>query len=421
MDNPVNEPFIQQNPAPVVGSNPPPPSSTPITTAVSDTKTPNSRPKLGKVIATLFGLLLLVGGVSVGAILVQQNQQSAQHAAGTVPDGQSSGCCSNTSQCQGWFGSASVCGSGNNGACQSGNQCVGSSNCTPTHQCTNNDCGVSNGCGQTCNGGCGTSSCGGNNQACCTGQQNACNTGFHCVQSSQTCVSDSSSSVCGALNQACCTGQQNACVSGLSCFTNPANPSNPTCVSQTNGGGGSNWSYAGNCINVTSGTVQVQTFTGPSCPTTQNPQGTATQGTGTYCPTPAQGSCQQLDVVGSGQGVCSCNTTTSTPNPTPTATPGISAVCTNVAAYDTNWNPLTQTQLDALKPGNVVRFGVIGTTTGSFDMAKFTVNGTDQPTTSLQHTLNTQNVFYFDYTIPQGVSSFAVVAQLHSVELNDWF
>lgn len=66
-------------------------------------------------------------------------------STGGVPNGQSSGCCSSTSQCQSWFGSASTC-TNLNGACSSGVQCKGG------------------GCGETCgNKPCGTVICQGTN------------------------------------------------------------------------------------------------------------------------------------------------------------------------------------------------------------------------------------------------------------------
>ncbi|HWA52238.1 MAG TPA: hypothetical protein VG895_04240 [Patescibacteria group bacterium] len=231
------------------------------------------------------------------------------------------------------------------------------------------------------------------------------------------------------------------------------------------GGSGSNWNASGSCINVTSGTVQIQRFSGPNCPTSQNNQGTQTVGTGTYCTTPAAGSCQQIDVVGSGNGVCSCaaaQTPAPTPIPTPvpqcgstcttnancangmtcsagvcrnpscitsatcvcqtpTPTPStITASCSNIQAYDTNWAPLTIAQLSQLTPGTNVNLAVTGTTTGTLDMARFTINGSLQPSVTSTKP-GDASTFYMVYTIPSGVSSFSITAEVHEASLNQWF
>lgn len=98
--------------------------------------------------------------------------------------------------------------------------------------------------------------------------------------------------------------------------------------------------------------------------------------------------------------------------PTPTLPPGVTAACGEVEAYDTNWNKLTSTQLAALDPGDVVRFVVSGTSSsGTFDKAKFTVNGTALPETSTKKPGS--DAFYVEYTIPASGTNFSVSAQVH--------
>jgi hypothetical protein len=112
-------------------------------------------------------------------------------------------------------------------------------------------------------------------------------------------------------------------------------------------------------------------------------------------------------------------TPTQTTSITPTVPSGVTASCGAVEAYDTNWNKLANSELSQLQTGDIVRFTVKGTTTnGSFDKAKFTINGT-----ALSETLSKKpgtDIFYSEYTIPTGVLSFNVTAQVHHTSLG-WF
>ena len=110
----------------------------------------------------------------------------------------------------------------------------------------------------------------------------------------------------------------------------------------------------------------------------------------------------------------------STPTPTITPTPPpIGAACLDVKAYDTNWNPLDSVDLSNLKAGDTIRYAVAGTTTqGAFDKARFTINGTLRPEVSSQKPGSDE--FFDEYTIPPGVESFTVSAQIHHTTLG-WF
>lgn len=110
---------------------------------------------------------------------------------------------------------------------------------------------------------------------------------------------------------------------------------------------------------------------------------------------------------------------TSPPEITQPPNSDISASCSGVIAYNTNWNQLTQAQLDALETGSKVRFAVSGTaSSGTFDKARFTVNETELPETTLKKPDSEE--FYVEYTIPAGVTNFTVSAQIHHSELG-WF
>lgn len=107
-----------------------------------------------------------------------------------------------------------------------------------------------------------------------------------------------------------------------------------------------------------------------------------------------------------------------TTTPTPAATP--IAQCGAIVAYNTNWEKLTSAQLTALKPGDKVRFAVEGITlSGTIDKARFNINGTQRPEVSTKKP--NSNEFYDEYTIPAGVSTFNLGAQIHHQETNNWY
>lgn len=104
------------------------------------------------------------------------------------------------------------------------------------------------------------------------------------------------------------------------------------------------------------------------------------------------------------------------PAPVP---PQVETTCLQVKAYDTQWNQLTSSELSGLEPGDVVRFAVAGiTTSGSFDKAKFTINGSLRPEVSQKKTGTDE--FYDEYPIPEDTTSFTVSAQVHHTALG-WF
>lgn len=98
-----------------------------------------------------------------------------------------------------------------------------------------------------------------------------------------------------------------------------------------------------------------------------------------------------------------------------------SANCRNITAWDTDWVSLTPSDLTLLQEGDVVRFVVAGqASSGTFDKAKFTINGTVLPETTAVRPGGT-NEFYSEYTVPAGTTSFTVSAQIHHVETDQWY
>lgn len=95
------------------------------------------------------------------------------------------------------------------------------------------------------------------------------------------------------------------------------------------------------------------------------------------------------------------------------------AQCLNLRVYDTGWNLLSSDDLKLLSSGDVVRISVAGSaTSGSFEAARFTINGElqDEVTDKKPGT----EEFYQEYEIPSGEDSFTFMAELkHSVA--GWF
>ncbi|RJR28585.1 hypothetical protein C4564_05100, partial [Candidatus Microgenomates bacterium] len=87
------------------------------------------------------------------------------------------------------------------------------------------------------------------------------------------------------------------------------------------------------------------------------------------------------------------------------------AQCQNLIVYDNNWEALSTEDLKLLVPGDTVKIAVSGTTTsGSFEAARFTINGELQ-----EETIETRpgtEEFYQEYVIPEDVESFTFNAEL---------
>lgn len=95
------------------------------------------------------------------------------------------------------------------------------------------------------------------------------------------------------------------------------------------------------------------------------------------------------------------------------------ASCSDVKAYDKNWQVLSQTELSRLKEGDIVRFAVSGdSSAGSFDMARFSINGASAET-STDKKPNSEE-FYLEYEIPKNEDAFNVSAEIHHSEYG-WF
>lgn len=111
-----------------------------------------------------------------------------------------------------------------------------------------------------------------------------------------------------------------------------------------------------------------------------------------------------------------CETSNDCVEPTVPPDEKTTAKCNDVKTYDFEWNLLTSDDLSNLKPGERVRFAVSGTASaGTFDKARFTVNGTLRSEVTTKKPGSQE--FYDDYTIPQGVTNFTVKGEVHHSEL----
>ena len=95
------------------------------------------------------------------------------------------------------------------------------------------------------------------------------------------------------------------------------------------------------------------------------------------------------------------------------------AECTNIKAFDEDWNLLTAEDLTKLKSGDMVRFSVAGSTNkGTFKGARFTINGDlrDAVTSIRPGT----DEFYDEYELPVGIKTFNIGVELEHSDAG-WF
>ncbi len=352
------------------GSPTSPPPSTPPTIT-----TPKKKYGTGRIIATILGILLLVGGIGAGIVLTQQQQLFQQKAAEIScksidnPKDCKNACSppknnGKSYQCK-WLSAQANCA-------ESANEC-GAGGGGETEKITPGNCSGD----QTKDNGwfqCGSGAGGANCNFCLYAVQRTCNQVLQ--------------------DKGCFTATAGACnISGpvetYYCQGNPPPDTSGGCQKNDPLPAGVKWDPS------------TKTITGSFCGTVQVDQ-VGSEGSG---PKGGPIFCTKTDTSG-------CKT-----QPPPTPTPAsITASCLNVKGYDATWKELTTAQLSGLKAGDKVSFCVAGSTTGgTFGKAQFKVNSQVFPETTTKRPGSGD--FCQSYTIPEGTTTFNVLAKIYHATL----
>lgn len=389
---------------------------------------PKPKGKFGgkKIIATILGILFLVGGIGAGVILVQRQQDIREKARLDLPCKTCSGTtcastgiefcspilneCTTNVDCggvsctpgeieirncttvsgtkgkqerkclsNGSWNSWNTCAAIAGGGCPSGSQCdVGD---YQTRNCTT------------------TQSCPGKQERNCDANTCKWKSWSECVDIADNCPSDDTG---GKV----CTGQ--APVGPDSCKNNDGTYNRRCVIIYCPNGLGADgrcnlddqgaWQKFGSCADLWN-----------SLGANQCGQIDTVNENNVYC--------DPLNVCGS-RIVDRANCSDTPPKKPPPDT-GFSAQCLNIQVFDTKWNKITD--LSSLMAGDTIRLTVSGgTTKGSIDKARFTINGSQKAAVT-QKRAGT-NEFFDEYTIPDGVKSFTINAQLHHTDSSvGWF
>lgn len=323
--NPGPEPVIPNVNQPVTGDG----GSGTVPNISSVISKPKKKYGGGKIIATILGLVVLIGGIGAGIILTQQQQLFKQKASGL------SGC---------------LCPSD---AAAKGVVCVVSNGINYVKLDANQaSCSY---CNWGWEGG-----------VCCPGGGDSCSPvgSIRCTQHPQV-------QECKQWNSSCSKGvwKPTAYYSTIPKICADSRCQNESfCQSPT---------------------------TPPTVPPTQHPTATPSHyptatATPKVSPTPSP---------------------TASPTFSPTASPGAPS-CITIKAYDDGWTVLTEVQLTALNPGDVVNFCVNGDApSGTFDKAQFMINTTIKPESTTKR-LNS-NDFCQTYTVLSTDTTMNIKAKIH--------
>jgi len=387
------------------------------------TVTPRKKFGGGRIIATILGILLLVGGVGAGIILTQQRQDVREKAE------------------------ACDCGMADTGGCLPctiGGEPVPSANVgiTPGKDC---ECGIKEGgfgC-KPCSGEEALPACG-TNLTCKTSSVSGASTcknsygdtlwccgSGQIINSSNTCQNSSSCPVGRSCGSSPVSGTTQCLSGGTTAFCCPAGEN----YDQFNGCSQAQTEYCSTngecafpkfcdsgthkCIYASNTTCGRDTDPGaPVCCSPEVAQNCATASK--VCEESSRLEC--IGSVGGSNVWCTIDANSSqcggagTSPPSTNPPDGTSAQCLNVKAYDADFTLLTATQLSALKPDDVVNFCVAGSkTAGEFDRAEFKVgNAAKVATTTLRPG---SNDFCQSYTIQATDTTVSVKARIHHTPL----
>ncbi|MDO8341521.1 MAG: hypothetical protein Q7T59_06125 [Candidatus Woesebacteria bacterium] len=399
---------ITQDMAPVENKQDTKPNETPVETPIIDSGsaapqddaimppivTSKNKKKFagGKIIATILGLFLLIGGVGAGVFLVKQNQninEKASLACGVE------GNCLNLNQtcCEGLKTEADLdkC---NQAGVQTGYKCV--MGCANVGTCLKLY------------------------QTCCSGYEpyadTACNnvgveSGYKCKIPAKTPTPTPTTASITIPNNCdtqikCSKGDTTCSVGNLfnkgTCYVN-----HYRCDKLADGKGCSQYLVAGQAtsasFNQSCGSEQIDL----------------------YCEACGYTGSNQLEINTGHTYVCSGTPTTpptAPPTTPPTSAPG-TASCTDIKVYTIQnrsdmvvWDVKSEASLSNFKAGDNIYFCVNGTSSsGSFDKARFNVNGNFLPDTTTKRPGS--NDFCSLYTIPSGTTTFNITSQIHHTTL----
>jgi len=355
------------------------PTDTPMNVFTPVISSPKKKFGGGKIIATILGLFLLVGGVGAGIVLTQQQQIVQPKAVGA------GGCVCEDSK--GLNTKSGDCTSSGGCNCPSGYPDVKNNKCT-----SSNNPGPGNG-----------SACAAGSASVCLGKNagDIVDSCYQALDQSLRCDGTGLNPICTAdvvLTIGSCgrtpggngggTGP-----TGTGCAPGYKAETNPDCQDHV----------FTECKNGQLCTTPVyDCFKTP--PRLCGPTQCANTATNVVCSGTQNGTAICVDSP-------QCGTTSPTPTP-----PGATAKCENIKAYSSTWTLLTAAQLSSLAVGTHINFCVTGSTTaGTFDKARFTFNGFLDADTTAQRP-GSQD-FCQAYTIPAATTVFNVTAQIHHVTL----
>ncbi len=455
-DLPPIPPAFQSVPADTATPPISPPADQPTDSSTGSAAPPDTPPIIsspkkkfggGKVIATILGILLLVGGIGAGIFLTQQSQDLREKAGDNLDY------CGTGRNCAGGgVGGGSPCLSGNSQqpvviCCPAGQTIRNGSCSTDPPRCGDGQCET--GEADTCSGDCGG------------GGLPNCGTGRNCVAGGG--VTGATPCLTGNTQQPvliCCPGVQT--IKNGACSDTPPVCNDGKC--ETNEANTCPGDCAGSCNNPPTG-INCNVNGGEGCTVGSNVnlnsannvecvvnhywcRGVKAPGVGCQDTLIGRGETQtfsedcgteQIDVICEPKGISAagCYTDATYRKTWVSRRYGSSCggdggggdggdgenpvgQCLNVKAYDDAWVLLSSDLLSALEPESIVNFCVAGSTdSGTFDKAQFKINATLKAETTTHRPGSTD--FCQSYAIAPTDTTIEVKAKIHHATLGSWF
>jgi hypothetical protein len=342
----------------------------------------------GKIIATILGLIVLVGGVGAGIVLTQQQQLFQQKASDNTCSNPNPSCkCSpaDESHCQGTFFTKGCTETTDGSACDI--TCAGVKSCSDDN---------------------GADKCDNSSAAACKGVDVG-----YVVDSNWTGECPGGKPTCSnGIQLVCKISSGTSCNANCKCNAAPPSPSSTPLVED----GCIFDNFETKCSNGQMCDVPKGEYgfaeskcSGVNAPDTGDK--CSTYGSQYYCIPGGycirNSTCQPNDVAVKNCHEDSSCSPTNPPSGSPTA-----PSCIAVKAYDSAWAALTNTQLSALTTGDLVNFCVSGNASGTFDKAQFMINTTLGPETTTKRPSSKD--FCQSYTILSTDTTVNVKAKIHS-------